>query len=110
MPPNPSEIKYRAQTGDRSVIDIAGVLSKTLLIEGWFPYMNLDHSIPEKLSSGGLVASQLMQFPYQQDFGYDSITQHPYGDSQTATVEESDILTNVQAEQEDDRFEHGGEG
>jgi len=109
MPSNPSEIQYRVHTGDRSVIDIAGVLSKTLIIEGWFPYMNLDHSIPEKLSSGGLVASQLMQFPYQQDFGYDSITQHPYGDSQTATVEESDILTNVQAEQEDDRFEHGGD-
>lgn len=109
MPSNPSEIKYRAHTGDRSVIDIAGVLSATLLIEGWFPYMNLDHSITAKLYSGGLVATQLMQFPYQQDFGYDSITQHPYGDSQTATVEESDILTNVQAEQEDDRFEHGGD-
>ena len=106
MPPNPSEIQYRVHTGDRSVIDIAGVLSKTLIIEGWFPNMNpLD--VPGELSSGGLVASQLMQFPYQQDFGYDSITQHPYRDSQTATVEESDILTNVQAEQEDDRFDTG---
>ena len=108
VPSSTSEIQYRVHTGDRSVIDIAGVLSKTLYIEAYFPFMNPPQE--RKLSAGGLVASQLMQFPYQQDFGYDSITQHPYGDSQTATVEESDILTNVQAEQEDDRFEHGGEG
>lgn len=108
-PPNPSLIRYRVHTGDRSVIDIAGVLSKTLNMESsWDIDDDLDQD--ERLVAGGLVASQLMQFPYQQDFGYDSITQHPYGDSQTATVEESDILTNVQAEQEDDRFEHGGEG
>ena len=50
-----------------------------------------------------------MQFPYQQDFGYDSITQHPYGvgDPQTATVEESEILTIAQAEHEDNRFDIG---
>jgi hypothetical protein len=109
-----SDIKYRVHTGDRSVIDIAGVLSATTDIEQLYSTnpeaINLPSPAIQKLAAGGLVASQLMQFPYQQDFGYDSITQHPYGDSQTATVEESDILTNVQAEQEDDRFEHGGEG
>lgn len=106
-----SDIKYRVHTGDRSVIDIAGVLSATTDIEQLYSTnpeaINLPSPAIQKLAAGGLVASQLMQFPYQQDFGYDSITQHPYGDSQTATVEESDILTNVQAEQEDDRYDTG---
>jgi len=110
-PPNPSLIRYRVHTGDRSVIDIAGVLSKTLNIESVYEGIDIttlgDLDQDERLVAGGLVASQLMQFPYQQDFGYDSITQHPYGDSQTATVEESDILTIVQAEQEDARYDTG---
>ena len=103
-PSSTSLIAYRVHTGDRSVIDITGVLSKTIAIDS---HLGEDPEEDPRLTAGGLVATQLMQFPYQQDFGYDSITQHPYGDSQTATVEESDILTNVQAEQEDDRYDTG---
>lgn len=108
-----SDIKYRVHTGDRSVIDIAGVLSATTEIEQLYSanpeVINLPSPGSQELTAGGLVASQLMQFPYQQDFGYDSITQHPYGvgDPQTATVEESEILTIAQAEHEDNRFDIG---
>ena len=63
------------------------------------------------LRAGGLIATQLMQFPYQQDFGYDSITQKPYlGSEQTATVEESDILSISQAELEEQRYQRGVQG
>ena len=80
-----SEIKYRKYTGDRSVIDIKGILDATKNIEdAHFPikyppeagFSDLEENV--LLKSGGLVATQLMQFPYQQDFGYDSITQKPY--------------------------------
>ena len=86
-----SDIRYRKYTGDRSVIDIKGVLTETRARE----MENPDHGPNLTLSAltyfttlraGGLIATQLMQFPYQQDFGYDSITQKPYlGSEQTAT-------------------------
>lgn len=113
-----SDIRYRRYTDDRSVIDIKQILDKTLDIEAGHPNLGPPGgwlsiiSQFTNLMSGGLVATQLMQFPYQQDFGYDSITQHPYGkiDPQTATVEQSDILSVSQAENEDNRYERSGGG
>ncbi len=112
-----SDIRYRKYTGDRSVIDIKGVMTQTRAREIENPEYGPDLTSSATtayfttLRAGGLIATQLMQFPYQQDFGYDSITQKPYLNSdQTATVEESDILSISQAELEEQRYERGVQG
>ena len=113
-----SEIKYRKYTDDRSVIDIKGILTATKKMEASHfpievpPAINFsDFEEKVLLKSGGLVATQLMQYPYQQDFGYDSITQTPYKNNSEleATVERSDILNLDQAKHEDSRFVHMGD-
>ena len=52
-------VRIRTGTNDTSVLKISDLLE----VDGW----------SGGLSKGGLVATQLMQFPYQQDFEYDSV-------------------------------------
>ena len=54
-------VSIRKGTNDTSVLKISDLLT----VEGW----------SGGLEKGGLVATQLMQFPYQQDFQYDSVIQ-----------------------------------
>ena len=82
---NTNETKYvrsRAGTGDVSVLRLSDITSASP--NGWDT-----HTTP--LEKGGFLATQLMQFPYQQDFQYDSIHQSSVG-SGSARVNTNSIL------------------
>ena len=64
-------VNVRNRTNDVSVLKISDLLGDG----GW----------GEGLMKGGLVATQLMQFPYQQDFQYDSLAQDVRTDPTTDT-------------------------
>ena len=53
---------------------------------------NLNLESNPNLEKGGFVATQLMQFPYQQDFVYDSIRQQPIIDSQNEAIVNVDAI------------------
>jgi hypothetical protein len=82
---NTNETKYirsRAGTGDVSVLRLSDITSASP--NGW-------DSHTSRLLKGGFLATQLMQFPYQQDFQYDSIHQSSVG-SGSARVNSNSIL------------------
>lgn len=81
--PNSHPIEYqsipvnvRNRTNDVSVLKISDLLGG-----GW----------GEGLTKGGLVATQLMQFPYQQDFQYDSLSQDVRTDPTTDTKRQTRV-------------------
>lgn len=59
------DLPTRYTTGDGSVINFAGHLAS----------YNFKGDAEEGLEYGGFLATQLMQFPYEQDFEYDAIDQ-----------------------------------
>ena len=73
-------VSIRSGTNDTSVLKISDLLE----VDGW----------TGGLSKGGLVATQLMQFPYQQDFQYDSVTQFVRTDSDSDAKRPSRVNTN----------------
>ena len=73
-------VGIRKSTNDKSVLKISDLVD----IEGW----------DGGLSKGGLVATQLMQFPYQQDFQYDSVTQFVQTDTNSEATRPSRVNTN----------------
>ena len=73
-------VGIRKSTNDKSVLKISDLVN----IEGW----------DGGLSKGGLVATQLMQFPYQQDFQYDSVTQFVQTDTSSEATRPSRVNTN----------------
>ena len=73
-------VGIRKSTNDKSVLKISDLVD----IEGW----------DGGLSKGGLVATQLMQFPYQQDFQYDSVTQFVQTDTSSESTRPSRVNTN----------------
>ena len=73
-------MSIRSGTNDTSVLRISDLLE----VDGW----------TGGLSKGGLVATQLMQFPYQQDFQYDSVTQFVRTDSDSDEKRPSRVNTN----------------
>lgn len=73
-------VSIRSGTNDTSVLKISDLLE----VDGW----------TGGLSKGGLVATQLMQFPYQQDFQYDSVTQFVRTDSDSEAKRPSRVNTN----------------
>ena len=75
-------VRARAGTGDVSVLCLDDILSATPT--GWS-----GHQTP--LEKGGFLATQLMQFPYEQDFQYNSIHQSSVG-SGSAKVNINSIL------------------
>ena len=75
-------VRARAGTGDVSVLCLDDILSATP--SGWS-----GHQTP--LENGGFLATQLMQFPYEQDFQYNSIHQSSVG-SGSAKVNVNSIL------------------
>ena len=78
-------IHARRGTGDVSVLNIRDALGA---ISGKEWGQDPTHT----LSKGGYVATQLMQFPYQQDFQYDSIQQAPIDDNKKSMVHTDSIL------------------
>ena len=78
-------IHARRGTGDVSVLNIRDALGA---ISGKEWGQDPIHT----LSKGGYVATQLMQFPYQQDFQYDSIQQAPIDDNKKSMVHTDSIL------------------
>ncbi len=78
-------IRVRAGTGDISVLR----MSDFMIGNAWNNErieQNLDADENPNLVKGGYVATQLMQFPYQQDFVYDSIRQQPIIGSQDESI------------------------
>lgn len=78
-------IRVRAGTGDISVLR----MSDFMIDNAWNNErieQNLDADENPNLVKGGYVATQLMQFPYQQDFVYDSIRQQPIIGSQDESI------------------------
>ena len=73
-------VSIRRGTNDTSVLKISDLLE----VDGW----------TGGLSKGGLVATQLMQFPYQQDFQYDSVTQFVRTDPDSEAKRPSRVNTN----------------
>ncbi len=73
-------VRIRTGTNDTSVLKISDLLE----VDGW----------TGGLSKGGLVATQLMQFPYQQDFQYDSVIQFIQTDSESNKKRASRVNTN----------------
>ena len=72
--------------------------------------MSSKPSISNTVNSGGYVATQLMQFPYQQDFAYNSIRQEPYPDqSDEVSVHTDSILTGYSADQAEANVSRGGD-
>ena len=80
-------ISVRAGTGDVSVLRMRDFKSGN----DWADNSNTPVDIPN-LVKGGFVATQLMQFPYQQDFVYDSIRQQPIIDSQNESIVNVDAI------------------
>lgn len=108
------DVSMRAGTGDASVLRMSDFMNPNSNGKTWDDEIN--HLIPDSIASilspnltkGGYVATQLMQFPYQQDFSYDSIRQQPIMNSQKEAV------VNVQAIRVEDssvvnRPDNGGE-
>tara|TARA_X000001036_G_scaffold438862_1_gene487905 strand:+ start:2431 stop:3501 length:1071 start_codon:yes stop_codon:yes gene_type:complete len=109
------KIRYRCKTGDRSVLSIKDILgdiaqgndSKLPPASKW---LDTTPSISNTVNSGGYVATQLMQFPYQQDFAYNSIRQEPYPDqSDEVSVHTDSILTGYSADQAEANVSRGGD-
>ena len=73
-------VSIRKGTSDQSVLKISDLTQ----VDGW----------SGGLSKGGLVATQLMQFPYQQDFEYDSVVQYVKTGSESNTKRASRVNTN----------------
>ena len=102
------KIKARRGTGDVSVLDVRDALGT---IEG----KEWGNDTDQTLSKGGYVATQLMQFPYQQDFQYDSAQQTPLGDSRRAMVhtesilDDDDYINSLENQVEHSRNSGGGE-
>jgi len=102
------KIKARRGTGDVSVLDVRDALGT---IEG----KEWGNDTDQTLSKGGYVATQLMQFPYQQDFQYDSAQQTPLGDSRRAMVhtesilDDDDYINSLENQVEHPRNSGGGE-
>ena len=109
-------IRYRSNTGDRSVLAIKDILKE--------PNKEVDiPTLPDakfwgpgsatyktfRVSAGGYVATQLMQFPYQQDFAYNSLEQQPTTDEQTVTVHNQSILSGQSIDQHEGNIIRGGE-
>ena len=84
------KIHARKGTGDVSVLNIREVLG-TITGKEW----SIDQN--QTLSKGGYVATQLMQFPYQQDFQYDSIHQDPLNNQKHSMVHTESILDDSDA-------------
>ena len=80
-------ISVRAGTGDVSVLRMRDFKFGN----DWVNKSTTSVSIPN-LEKGGFVATQLMQFPYQQDFVYDSIRQQPIIDSQNESIVNVDAI------------------
>lgn len=64
-------VRARKGTGDVSVLNILDLAAQQPN-SGW-------DSHADSLEKGGYIATQLMSFPYQQDFQYDSISQSTVG-------------------------------
>lgn len=73
-------VSIRKGTNDQSVLKISDLTQ----VDGW----------SGGLSKGGLVATQLMQFPYQQDFEYSSVVQLVETGSESNTKRASRVNTN----------------
>ena len=73
-------VSIRKGTNDQSVLKISDLTQ----VDGW----------SGGLSKGGLVATQLMQFPYQQDFEYDSVVQFVKTGSESNTKRASRVNIN----------------
>ena len=80
-------ISVRAGTGDVSVLRMRDFKSGN----DWVNKSITSVYIPN-LEKGGFVATQLMQFPYQQDFVYDSIRQQPIIDSKNESIVNVDAI------------------
>lgn len=65
------DLLTRQSTGDRSVINFSQSLSN---LRSDYKSFTGDGG---NLEFGGFLATQLMQFPYEQDFEYDAIDQEP---------------------------------
>ena len=104
-------IRYRCHTGDRSVLAIKDILGNPDTLP---PDPDLDSVVewhdsdPDAVNSGGYVATQLMQFPYQQDFAYNSIKQDPYQDGSEVEVHTASILSSHRVNQEEANISRGG--
>ncbi len=79
------QIGVRAGTGDVSVLRMRDFMSQNRW-DNERSEQNLNPEAHPNLEKGGFVATQLMQFPYQQDFVYDSIRQQPIIDSQDESI------------------------
>ena len=73
-------VSVRKGTNDTSVLKISDLLT----VDGW----------SGGLEKGGLVATQLMQFPYQQDFQYDSVIQFVRTDPESNAKRPSRVNSN----------------
>lgn len=85
------QIGVRAGTGDVSVLRMRDFMFGN----DWDDErneQNLNADDHPNLIKGGFVATQLMQFPYQQDFVYDSIRQQPIIDSQDESIVNVDAI------------------
>ena len=108
------KIRYRRKTGDRSVLSIKDILGDfTKGNDSGLPdatkWLDSTSTTSNTVNSGGYVATQLMQFPYQQDFAYNSIRQQPYPDqSDEVRVHTDSILTGYSADQAEANVSRGG--
>lgn len=93
------DLPTRHSTGDHSVINF----SQSLATEK-FAGIGGDGD----LQYGGFLATQLMQFPYQQDFEYDAIDQHTQSEN-VARVNTEKIVLHDSTDVTFDRDPHGGD-
>ncbi len=85
------QVGVRAGTGDVSVLRMRDFMFGNDWDEERIE-QNLNLESNPSLEKGGFVATQLMQFPYQQDFVYDSIRQQPIIDSQDEAIVNVDSI------------------
>ena len=100
------KVRARKRTNDVSVINVRDLLNVPILSsDGIMPSTDSPWLGSDKLRHGGYVATQLIQFPYQQDFQFDKIV---HFEENSVKVNQQSIILQPSAvsDLEDDVVDH----
>ena len=99
------KVRARKRTNDLSVINVRDLLNVPVLSSDGMPATDTPWTSLERLRDGGYVATQLIQFPYQQDFQFDKTV---HFSNNSVKVNQNSIILESQdvSDLEDDVVDH----